>query len=151
MNDLTAWPYVLGMVVTLVLGGFAVLTVDNPNRDKVAQGFFTLAAMIWAGRMFMWGISTSHTFALRLVVCFLCFGAVGVGLVEGFRFASHGKEPAPKRPTSTQALAEQSPRPLVTPSPMPSLARSTSATKPRKSAAPPDDGEDILLGRKKRP
>jgi hypothetical protein len=125
VRDLTAWPYVVGLFVTLILGGFAVLTVDHPNKGRVAKGFFALAAIIWAGRTIMWGVSTSHTFTFRFVVCFLCFGTLGVGLVEGFRFASHEKEPTEKRTESTQPLARPISQPSSSPPPSPLPSPST--------------------------
>lgn len=157
MTESSVWlPIVLGALFALVALGFSALAVPNhPDRKQAAKLFFSLAAIVWGITTFVWAISTTHGGWLRFVVCFVCFGLIGSGLVEGFRFANSAAEQTeqPVQPALEPVATEP---PSTAPQQQPASAEKKEV-RPGKShpknlrskSAPPDDGEDILLGRKK--
>lgn len=66
-----------------------MLSVSNPLRSTFAKVCFILAGIVWAWRIFMWGILTPRTAWLRFFVSVLAFGIIGWVVVELYRFAAH--------------------------------------------------------------
>lgn len=107
----------------------------------------------------MWGYSTEKGAFVRFSVCFIFFGFIGWGLMEGIRFASRALTPTADSLVTAPAEGEQlikqqgeDPKlinkqlEITQVPPLKPLRRNS-----QKRSSLPDDGEDILLGRKKGP
>lgn len=79
----------MGAVLGLIALGFAALQVVSTGDEFwIAKGFFIIAAVIAAGRMILWGITTPQSLTLRLAVIFAACGLAAAFAVEAVRYVN---------------------------------------------------------------
>jgi len=168
-QELLSWSLLVPTVIALITLGFGVLTLPKRPEFTVAKSCFCIAAIYAGIKVFMWGIATSERLGIRALICIVLFGGFGFLLVEGFRLVNHRQKDAmPEQQTKVEQANgnvtsqgpsastgppvtvedEQTKKPPELNSPPPSKPISQRS---RRKQSPPDDGEDILLGRKKTP
>jgi hypothetical protein len=149
-----AWGKALTAAATLTALAIGVLALpDQPPYDW-AKILLTIAAFLLAGNSILWGVATSKSWWIRMLVLFLVFGAIGTVTVEVIRRveqmrdtrmkliqATQGQTQTPNlsapasreqvQPTPTANVS--SPTMLASPSPPPPSSATTTRRKPSRA------------------
>jgi hypothetical protein len=90
MNEFLTWALPIFIALALFALSYNALQVASRSGDYwMANVWFGLGALVLALRFIYWGITTSRSLTLRLIVCFLVVGSLVVITVEAFRSINH--------------------------------------------------------------
>ncbi len=116
MNELLSWALVVGAVIALIALGFnALQVVSSSDEFWIAKFWFVLAAITAVARFIFWGITTNRNLTLRLIVCLIACGAIGVSAIEAVRYVNRKSGLWIK---SHKVQTESLPQPVVTAAPI---------------------------------
>lgn len=96
--DLVFGWLVFGFAVPIFIGAGFTLLADDFRKFKAARICFCFAAVWIYGKVLMWSVLATDSFAIRATVVFLVFGIVGIGLSEVLRLTT-ARETAAKPAT----------------------------------------------------
>jgi hypothetical protein len=91
--------------VPILIGiGFGVVAMDDYKLAKIC---FLLSALIAEVKVLMWGVETQSSGGLRILVCFMASGLIGVLAMESVRYVDRKRD---SKRVLTQGTAEIKPQ-----------------------------------------
>jgi hypothetical protein len=87
------WPMVLFVVPLLIGGGMEVIGW-SPPEFLFAKLCFAVSGLILLAKVVHWLVGTNSSQGERMIVRFLIFGAIGVGLVESLHWVRNRQQSA---------------------------------------------------------
>jgi hypothetical protein len=136
MSVLVSWP-VVGVVVPLLIAiGIGVLSMTPPDF-LLARGSFTLAVIIFLGKLGWWLAQTDISRAQKASLAFLLFGFTGIGWVESWRWVSSRREIAARNIRGVTVTEEPAVVPKPAPQPLTPQPQRSPEDGPPPATAPP--------------
>ena len=89
MNELLSWGLPIGAVLAFIGLGFGVLQIVTSTEEFwISRGFFVLAAIAAIVRIVIWGLLTSRSLTLRLIVSIFACGIILGLAIEAVRYVN---------------------------------------------------------------